>query len=71
MELVGDIGGFGVGSEFTWSLEIKATCRFGQLISMRFGYAMLDVDIKDTVASQDFRYDVFLAGPTLGLVFNL
>jgi len=71
MELAGDLGGFGVGSKFTWSLEIKAVCRLGQLISLRLGYAMLDVYIRDTVASQDFKYDVFLAGPTMGLAFNL
>lgn len=69
--LRGDIGGFDVGSRFSWNLlgayswEIAA--RNGVLWSGIAGYRLLSVDYQQGSGVTRYEYDVLQHGPILGL----
>jgi hypothetical protein len=60
--LKADIGGFGVGSDFTWQLSLNISSKSALVL----GYRYLDVDY----ASGGFTCDVALQGPLLGYQFR-
>lgn len=68
--LRGDIGGFGVGSDFAWqglaTLRWQASERTGVL----FAYRYVDMDYEDGSDAGYFKYDMTLAGPAMGVVFT-
>jgi hypothetical protein len=71
--LKGDIGGFGIESEFTWNLQGGIVWDTTDLISLVFQYRALSVDYSTgTVGTPDrFAYDTITHGPLFGLVFHL
>jgi len=62
----GDIGGFGVGSEFSWGAIGAAKYDFSELTSGYAGYRVLDIDYDET----DFVFDAQMGGPILGMMFR-
>lgn len=68
--LRGDIGGFGVGSDFAWqtvaSLRWQAKERLGVLAAYRY----FDMDYEDGSGLDLFKYDMATSGPGLGVVFS-
>jgi hypothetical protein len=68
----GDVGGFGVGSDFAWQVAGAVGYRFSlfsdednaQVIA---GYRALSQDYDDGSGSDRFEWDVTLHGPLLGL----
>ncbi len=61
-----DIGGFGAGSDFTWSTLITVNYAFRDSLSASVGYKLLDVDY-------DYNghvYDTRLSGPALGMTYR-
>lgn len=71
--LKGDIGGFSVGSDFTWNLQGGVEWRATDYLSLVFQYRALSVDYSDgTVGTPDrFAYDTITHGPLFGLAFKL
>lgn len=65
-----DVGGFGVGSNLTWSVLAGLDYRVSRLISLRFGYRWLDVDFDSGGSTPLFVFDVQMSGPVLGLTFH-
>lgn len=65
-----DIGGFGVGSDFTWNLVLLLGYRTSQSGQLLFGYRILDVDRESGSGADFFKYDVTYSGPILGYSFN-
>jgi opacity protein-like surface antigen len=65
--LMGDIGGFGISSDFTWQAAVNAGYKVSELIDLMLGFRYLDVDYTDS----DFRYDAVSSGFTLGVRFIL
>ena len=65
----GDLGGFGVGSDFTCQLEAGATWRPLPLLSVELGYRALAVDYEDGDRGERgyFAYDTVTHGVQLGL----
>lgn len=62
----GDVGGFGVGSDISWSWLAAVGYRFeplGHDTFLRAGYRMLHVDYEDG----GFEWDVTYKGPLVGL----
>jgi hypothetical protein len=58
-----DVGGFGVGSEFTWQAAAGVNYEFSKAIAGKFGYRALYVDYdKDGI-----RYDMANSGLYLGV----
>jgi hypothetical protein len=62
-----DIGGFGVGSDFVWSVSARASFELTPNISIFGGYHLLDYDYSDGSGSGKFALDGQLRGPILGV----
>lgn len=61
-----DIGGFGAGSDLTWSALATVNYVFSDRLSASVGYKVLDVDYK----RGGHVYDTRLSGPVLGLTYR-
>jgi len=70
LNLYGDIGGFGVGSDLAWqglvTFRWQLTERTGALAAYRY----MDVDYESGSGSDRFKYDMAFSGPALGIVFT-
>jgi hypothetical protein len=66
----GDIGGFGVGSRFTWNMAAILAYQVSQYISVGAGYRMLDINFSEGKGSDTFKFDVQMRGPMLGFALH-
>ena len=70
----GDIGGFGIGSDFTWqalaAYEFQIAQREGYLIDGYLGYRALSVDYSQGSGATQYEYDTIQHGPVLGLTMR-
>jgi len=68
--LRGDVGGFGVGSEFSWQGIARVDWQCSENFALNVGYRYVDVDYEDGSGTDEFRYDVATSGPMVGLTFG-
>ena len=70
--LKGDIGGFGISSDFTWNLQGGLMWDATDYLSLVFQYRALSVDYSTgNVGDLDrFTYDTITHGPLFGLAFQ-
>ncbi len=61
-----DIGGFGAGSDLTWSALATVNYIFTDTLSVSAGYKVLDVDY----SHDGYVFDSRLSGPVLGLTYR-
>jgi hypothetical protein len=61
-----DIGGFGIGSELTWTAEAALGCQVTERIFSEIGYRALAVDYEDN----GLTYDVVTHGPQMTVGIN-
>jgi hypothetical protein len=66
----GDLGGFGVGSTFTWQIQAHIGYRFSKLFHLKVGYRFLDIDYDDGSGEDYFHYKMDIFGPTVKVGFN-
>ncbi len=66
LNLRGDIGGFGVGSDFSWSAAALVGYRFTPGVTGFLGYRALYLDYK---TSHSPRFNVTMQGPITGIQF--
>ena len=67
----GDIGGFGVGSDFSYTAQAGVGYHFADWFGMSLQYKYLYVDYNNDKAAPDlFIYDAATNGPLLGMVFQ-
>ena len=66
----GDIGGFGVSSDFTWQALGLVEWKPYEHTSFIAGYRVLDLDYEDGSGAKYFRYDVRSQGPLVGVNFR-
>lgn len=71
--LKGDVGGFGVSSDFTWNVQGGLMWDATDYLSLVFQYRALSVDYSTgTVGTLDrFAYNTITHGPLFGLAFRL
>ncbi len=73
LRLEGDIGGFGVGSEFSWQVVaaygFHTTC-LGIPLHADLGYRALAVDYSERGRYGKNGLDVVQHGPVMGITFN-
>lgn len=62
----GDIGGFGIGSKFSWQAQANVGYRFSKLFQATIGYRYISVDYD----KDDFLYDIDTYGGVVRLGFN-
>lgn len=65
-----DIGGFGVGSDLTWSALAAVDWSISESFGLVFGYRALDTDYSDGSGEDRFELDMLVSGPLLGLRYN-
>jgi hypothetical protein len=70
LQLRGDIGGFGVGSDFTWQIQAYGGYRFSDLFQLTAGYRILAIDFETGADQERFLYDVTTSGPVVQIGFN-
>ena len=68
VNLRGDVGGFGVGSDFSWFVNAGAGYIVSRLISLDFGYRIWDFDYESDGDLK--KLDAALAGFGFGLTFH-
>ena len=61
-----DVGGFGIGSDFTWQAMLGVNYEFSPTVVGKAGYRMLGVDYD----RNGFAYDMFYSGLYLGAGFR-
>ena len=66
----GDIGGFGVGSDFTWNAITFIDYRLWKHVSILGGYRALYQNYKNGSGIDEFKFDVTMHGPILALNFT-
>jgi hypothetical protein len=70
LSLRGDIGGFGVGSEFAWQGVGILRWQVSSGVGVLFAYRYLSNDYEDGKGANYFEYDMSMQGPALGVVFT-
>ncbi len=66
----GDIGGFGIGSDFAWHATAYAGWQVAENGTIMLGFRYLDVDYDSGSGSNRFRWDVTEGGPTAGFAWR-
>lgn len=66
LQAQGDIGGFGVGSKFTWQALGTVNYAFAEHFSASVGYKILRTDY----ARGGYVFDVTMAGPVVGMTYR-
>ena len=69
-QLRGDVGGFGIGSDFTWQLGGYVGYRFTKVFQLTGGYRILSMDYNKDVKNTQFVFNVDEFGPVVRLGFN-
>jgi len=69
--LRGDLGGFGLGSDFTWQVFPFVGYRFSRLFELSVGYRALGIDYETGSGTELFRYDMVIFGPQIGFIFRI
>lgn len=68
--LRGDIGGFGVGSDFAWQAIATVRWQASERVGVLAAYRYMDMDYEDGGGSNYFNYDMAISGPAVGVVFT-
>ncbi len=65
-----DVGGFGVGSDFSFQGALHLGYRLGERSHLTLGFRYLDIDYEDGDGLDRFKYDVATSGPQVGVAFR-
>jgi len=67
LRLRGDVGGFGVGTQFSWQGVAALGARLGESVRFDLGYRAISLDFDD----DELEYDALIRGPFFGFAFEL
>ena len=70
LNLRGDVGGFGVGSDLTWQVFPYLDWQFAKWGSLQLGYRWLYMDYETGSGASRFKYDMLNQGAQLGFTFH-
>jgi hypothetical protein len=65
----GEIGGFGIGSDFAWQVQLNAGYRFSKRFDMTVGYRGIGFDYQSGHGNKTFIYDMTIFGPMVRIGF--
>jgi len=65
-----DIGGFGVGSKFTWQVYPFAGYQFSKLFEMDLAWRWLGINYENGSETDYFQYNMVINGPEIGFLFH-
>jgi len=67
----GDVGGFGIGSDFSYQAQGFVGYRFTRLFQLTTGYRVLGMNYDKGTGENRFRYHMNIFGPVIKLGFNI
>lgn len=67
----GNIGGFGIGSDFYWQTQLYAGYRFSKLFELSAGYRAIGIDYQKGSDKDRFLYDMNTFGLVIRLGFHI
>ena len=67
LEGYGDLGGFGVGSDFTWMLQGRVTWQVSRVVGVAVGYRALYQDYETGSGTDHFKWKVTTQGPLVAI----
>lgn len=70
LQLYGDIGGFGVGSDLTWAATGRIDYQIWKHASISAGYRALSLEFEKGEGERRFDLGLLLHGPILGIKFH-
>jgi hypothetical protein len=70
LQFRGDVGGFGVGSNFSWQIQANAGYRFSKLFQTTIGYRYISIDYDKGEGAQRFLYNIDTYGWVVRFGFN-
>jgi len=70
LDLRGDVGGFGVGSDLTWQAFPFVSWHLSKSFSMQAGYRWVYTDYETGSGASRFSYDILSQGPQLGFALH-
>jgi len=70
LNLRGDIGGFGIGSDFMWQALATAQWRFSDTAGVIFGYRAIGFDYEQGKDQNYQHYDLIEQGPVVGVTIS-
>lgn len=70
LTLRGDVGGFGVGSNFAWQGLGTLRWQVAERVGVLGAYRYINMDYDTGKGANYFEYDMSLSGPALGVVFT-
>lgn len=70
LQFRGDVGGFGLGSDFSWQIQANVGYRFSKLFQTTIGYRYIGINYDKGDGIERFQYDVDTYGPVIRLGFN-
>jgi len=68
--LRGDVGGFGLGSDFAWQGIATLRWQLSPHLALGLAWRYLDMDYEDAEGENYFQYDVATSGPAMGVIFT-
>jgi hypothetical protein len=71
LQLRGDLGGFGVGSDLTWQVQANVGYKISKLFQASVGYRVIAIDYNKGDGPDRFVYDINTFGPVVRLGFSL
>lgn len=66
----GDVGGFGVASDFTWAATVFAGYSINEHAMVLLGYRHIDVDYENGRGANRFVWDVTTSGPSVAFAWR-
>ncbi len=66
----GDVGGFGIGSDFAWQVFPYVGYRFSRLFELTAGYRAIGMKYETGSGDDYFLYDMVIFGPQIGFAFH-
>jgi opacity protein-like surface antigen len=70
LNLRGDVGGFGIGSDFAWQGMASVRWQASERVGVAAAYRYIDMDYDNGKDADYFKYDMSISGPALGVVFT-
>lgn len=70
IHLIGDIGGFGVSSDFTWQAGVLVDYQPWKHVAIVAGYRAIGTDYETGPESNEVLFDATIHGPILGVDFR-
>lgn len=68
--ILGDIGGFGVGSDLAWQINPFVGYQFSKLFEIDLAYRWISMDYNTGSGTDYFKYDMVISGPEIGFLFH-